>query len=100
MLLYVTKCRCRAILSAVGKKSGRGLDEPLRFPAQPVEDTRLGDEDGVHRNSQFGSDGVRPAALHGHAIERLPRGGGEMGFDQSQQLSDDVPVMFTVPDLA
>src|SRR5688572_5732186 len=100
MRLYGTKCRCRAVLSTVGKKSRGGLDQPLRFPAQPAKDARLGDEDGVHRNPQLGRDDVRPDALQGHAIERFPRGEGEMGFDQRQQLSKDMLVVLTVPDLA
>src|SRR5262249_58369935 len=68
-----------------------------RLLAQAAEDVRLGEVDGVDRDSHLGRYRLGRAAAQEEQLEGLPGGRFELPFDLLQQRTDDVLVMLAVP---
>src|SRR5262249_46785428 len=68
-----------------------------RLLAQSAEDVRLGDVDGVDRDSHLGRHRLGRAAAQDEQLEGPPGGRFELPLDLLQQRTDDVLVVLAVP---
>ncbi len=58
---------------------------------------RLGDQDGIDRQAQFGGNRLRRGTIEHLPPEGLPRGRPEVGFDQLEQALEHVLVVLAIP---
>ena len=78
----------------------RSADQTLAFLPQTPENARLGDQDGVYRQSQgLGHFSGRPL-LEDQEAEAFPCGRGELGLDQLHEAPDDEFVVLAVAEPA
>src|SRR5439155_8831389 len=73
------------------------IDKTLHLLPQPLENPRLGDQDGIDRHPQFGRNLGSRSALANDLFEGLPGGRLELQADRLHERMGDMAIVLQVP---